>query len=100
MQARFHGCAGLLVHLAGAASGQIGGGGGNGEIHKNVLVIVLDDLGTDKLSFYGEMPPNCQYWDCTCAGQPCSCGPPPCYCNTIQHGCVEPHPSTPNLDAL
>jgi arylsulfatase A-like enzyme len=58
--------------------------------HPNVLLIVLDDVGTDKLDFYGETAP-------TCPSNPCdpqfNCAPPP-------SGCVAPYPRTPNLDAL
>lgn len=57
---------------------------------KNVLVIVLDDLGTDKLGFYGETPPTCP---------PETCLPPP-NCLPAQTGCVAPYPSTPALDEL
>jgi arylsulfatase A-like enzyme len=58
--------------------------------HKNVLVIVLDDLGTDKLEFYGQTPPTCPPAPCQL---PPSCTPPPT-------GCVGPYPATPNLDRL
>jgi arylsulfatase A-like enzyme len=55
---------------------------------KNVLVIVLDDLGTDKLEFYGLTPP-------TCSADPCTvpCVPAPT-------GCVARYPATPSLDRL
>jgi arylsulfatase A-like enzyme len=55
---------------------------------KNVLVIVLDDLGTDKLEFYGLTPPTCPPDPCTvpCVPQPT--------------GCVGPYPATPSLDRL
>lgn len=48
---------------------------------KNILIIVLDDLGTDKLGFYGETPTPCQPGTCT----PCS---------------PSPYPITPNLNQL
>lgn len=51
---------------------------------KNVLVIVLDDVGTDKLGFYGETPPTVPH-------QPCVVVPP-------TH--VPPYAHTPRLDAL
>ena len=57
----------------------------------NVLVIVLDDLGTDKLEFYGETPPTCP--TTPSCNVPANCAPPP-------SGCVSPYPKTPNLDAL
>lgn len=56
----------------------------------NVLVIVLDDLGTDKLGFYGETPP-------TCPSTPCFAGP---YCVPPPGNCIGPYPKTPNLNAL
>jgi len=52
---------------------------------KNVLVIVLDDVGTDKLSFYGETPPSTPLISCPDVA-------PATY--------VEPYPDTPRLDAL
>lgn len=58
--------------------------------HKNVLLIVLDDLGTDKLSFYGETPPTCP---------PAACQLPP-NCTPAPSGCVPDYPYTPNLAAL
>ena len=52
---------------------------------KNILVIVLDDVGTDKLSFYGETPPST----------------PPISCPDVAPaGYVEPYAETPRLDAL
>lgn len=58
--------------------------------HKNVLVIVLDDLGTDKLEFYGLTPP-------TCPPDPCQPAP---NCTPTATGCVAAYPATPNLDQL
>ncbi len=47
---------GLLLWLAGGAHAQAmggpGGGGGPIQVDPNILVIVLDDVGTDQLSFY------------------------------------------------
>lgn len=57
---------------------------------KNVLLIVLDDLGTDKLSFYGETPPNCP------GG---ACQPAP-NCTAVPANCVADYPPTPSLQAL
>ena len=51
---------------------------------KNVLVIVLDDVGTDKLSFYGETPPTPQHLPCVVV--------PPTH--------IPPYASTPRLDEL
>lgn len=59
-------------------------------IGPNFLVIVLDDVGTDKLEFYGETPP-------TCPGGPCD---PLLNCSAPGSGCSQPYPRTPNLDAL
>ncbi|HEX6886216.1 MAG TPA: sulfatase-like hydrolase/transferase [Planctomycetota bacterium] len=59
-------------------------------IGPNVLVIVLDDVGTEKLEFYGETPP-------TCPGGPCD---PLFNCSAPSNGCVQPYARTPNLDAL
>lgn len=56
----------------------------------NVLVIVLDDIGTDKLEFYGETPP-------TCPGAACD---PLLNCSAPASGCAQPYARTPNLDAL
>ncbi len=61
-----------------------------GKQHKNVLVIVLDDLGTDKLEFYGHTTPTCPPAVCQL---PPNCTPPPT-------GCVAAYPATPNLDQL
>jgi arylsulfatase A-like enzyme len=58
--------------------------------HKNVLLIVLDDLGTDKLSFYGDTPP-------TCPGGACQPAP---NCTAIPANCVADYAPTPNLQAL
>jgi arylsulfatase A-like enzyme len=58
--------------------------------HKNVLLIVLDDLGTDQLSFYGETPP-------TCPGGPCL---PPPNCAALPANCVAEYAPTPNLAEL
>lgn len=58
--------------------------------HKNVLIVVLDDLGTDKLSFYGETTPTCPPLNCDL---PPNCPPP-------ASGCVPDYPYTPNLEAL
>ncbi len=52
---------------------------------KNILVIVLDDVGTDKLSFYGETPPSTPLISCPDVA-------PPTY--------VEPYANTPRLDGL
>jgi arylsulfatase A-like enzyme len=52
---------------------------------KNILVIVLDDVGTDKLSFYGETPPSMPLVSCPDVAPP---------------GYVEPYAETPRLDAL
>jgi arylsulfatase A-like enzyme len=52
---------------------------------KNILVIVLDDVGTDKLSFYGETPPSTPAVSCPGVAPP---------------GYVEPYANTPRLDAL
>lgn len=60
------------------------------EQHPNVLVIVLDDLGPDKLEFYGLTTPTCA---------PAACQPPP-NCTPFPGGCVAPYPATPNLDQL
>jgi len=61
-----------------------------GRLKKNFLVIVLDDLGTDKLGFYAETDPTCA---------PGSCTLPP-GCQPLPTGCVAPYPATPNLDQL
>lgn len=53
-------------------------------------MLVLDDLGFDKLGFYGATPPTCA---------PSSCLPPP-DCLPPQTGCVGPYAATPNLDLL
>jgi arylsulfatase A-like enzyme len=58
--------------------------------HPNVIVIVLDDVGTDKLEFYGETPPDCPNAPCDAQS---NCAAPPA-------GCITPYPRTPNLDAL
>ena len=52
---------------------------------KNILLIVLDDVGTDKLSFYGETPPST----------------PAIVCPEIAPATyVEPYANTPRLDGL
>jgi arylsulfatase A-like enzyme len=80
---RIHTHSGLvLLALCGLASAQPQQAAQSAQRPKNVLVIVLDDLGTDKLGFYGETPTPCQTGACTPA-----CAP-------------APYALTPNLDAL
>jgi len=55
-----------------------------------ILMIVLDDVGTDKLALYAETPPTCA---------PGTCLPDP-DCIPVPTGCVGPYPATPNLDEL
>lgn len=61
----------------------------------NVLVIVLDDIGTDQLNFYGETPTSCLPLDCATL---CNCTTP---CSLVAGACYENvYPRTPRLDAL
>ena len=76
---------GFVGFLTSMSREQTGPGiGGGGTQYKNVLVIVLDDLGTDKLEFYGETTPSCPVPDCI----------------SVPSSCVGRYAATPVLDSL